>query len=152
MTLDQDINMDKKYQQRVSKELKRLADGLLRVTDRSNEMREWATQVTDSKSLEGLYNVIQEWDYVEASDKISNKISNKGVKDKINLLVALIKSNLKICKGLNNFDTNEYTEDLNYVVGMETVVNTRTITKDEKIHMNIINKKHLTIQRILDSK
>jgi len=144
--------MDEKYQQRVSKELKRLADGMLHTVDRADEIRGWTERVTNSKDLESLYNVIQGFDIAEEADKISNKISNKGVKDKIEKLISLIKTNLKICKGLNNFDTKEYTEDVNYVIGMDSVVDTRTITKDEKIHMNIINKKHLTIQRILDSK
>ena len=142
--------MDKKYQQIVSRKLKKLADDMLYTTTNAEEMRAWAE--TSNHGLQGLYDVIQEWDYADASGKISKKINNKGVKDKINLLIALIKSNIKICKSLNNFDTKEYTEDLNYVVGMNSVVDTRTVTKDEKKNMNIINKKHLTIQRILNSK
>jgi len=142
--------MDEKYQQIVSRKLKKLADDMLYTTTNAEEMRAWAE--TSNHGLQGLYDVIQEWDYADASGKISKKINNKGVKDKINLLIALIKSNIKICKSLNNFDTKEYTEDLNYVVGMNSVVDTRTVTKDEKKNMNIINKKHLTIQRILNSK
>ena len=142
--------MDEKYKKILSKKLKQIADGYLQVDDQTQTYREWSVD----RDLTGLISAVDNFwaDAPEGIDKLSNKINNKGVKDKINQLITLIKSNIKICKGLNNFDTKEYTEDLNFVIGMDNIVSTRTITKDEKKHMNIINKKHLTIQRILDQK
>ena len=142
--------MDDKYKEIVSKKLKQIADGYLDVDDQTQMYRAWSVD----RDLSGLQSAVSNFwaDVPEGTDELSNKINNKGVKDKIQLLITLIKSNIKICKGLNNFDTKEYTEDLNFVISMESVVSTRTITKDEKKHMNIINKKHLTIQRILDNK
>jgi len=142
--------MDDKYKEIVSKKLKQIADGYLDVDDQTQMYRAWSVD----RDLSGLQSAVSNFwaDVPEGTDELSNKINNKGVKDKIQLLITLIKSNIKICKGLNNFDTKEYTEDLNFVISMESVVSTRTITKDEKKHMNIINKKHLTIQRILDQK
>jgi hypothetical protein len=142
--------MDEKYKELVSKKLKQIADGYLHVDDETAMYRAWSVD----RDLTGLISAVDNFwaEAPEGIDKLSNKINNKGVKDKINQLITLIKSNIKICKGLNNFDTKEYTEDLNFVIGMDNIVSTRTITKDEKKHMNIINKKHLTIQRILDNK
>ena len=142
--------MDEKYKKIVSKKLKQIADGYLEVDDQTQTYREWSID----RDLTGLISAVDNFwaDAPEGIDKLSNKINNKGVKSKIDQLITLIKSNIKICKGLNNFDTKEYTEDLNFVIGMDNIVSTRTITKDEKKHMNIINKKHLTIQRILDNK
>ena len=142
--------MDDKYKEIVSKKLKQIADGYLDVDDQTQMYRAWSVD----RDLSGLQSAVNNFwaDVPEGTDELSNKINNKGVKDKIQLLITLIKSNIKICKGLNNFDTKEYTEDLNFVISMERVVSTRTITKDEKKHINIINKKHLTIQRILDQK
>ena len=112
--------------------------------------REWSVD----RDLTGLISAVDNFwaDAPGGIDELSNKINNKGVKDKIKQLITLIRSNIKVCKGLNNFDTNDYTKDLNFVISMNSIVTTRTITKDEKINMNIINKKHLTIQRILDGK
>tara|TARA_R100000664_G_C2695214_1_gene97712 strand:- start:123 stop:551 length:429 start_codon:yes stop_codon:yes gene_type:complete len=142
--------MDEKYKELVSKKLKQIADGYLDIDDQTQMYREWSVD----RDLTGLISAVDNFwsEAPEGTQKLSNKINNKGVKDKIQLLITLIKSNIKICKGLNNFDTKEYTQDLNFVIGMDNVVSTRTITKDEKKHMNIINKKHLTIQRILDNK
>ena len=142
--------MDEKYKKIVSKKLKQIADGYLQVDDQTQTYREW----TVDRDLTGLISGVDNFwaDALEGIDKLSNKINNKGVKSKVDQLITLIKSNIKICKGLNNFDTKEYTEDLNFVIGMDNIVSTRTVTKDEKKHMNIINKKHLTIQRILDNK
>ena len=142
--------MDEKYKKIVSKKLKQIADGYLQVDDQTQTYREWSVD----RDLTGLISAVDNFwaDAPEGIDKLSNKINNKGVKNKVDQLITLIKSNIKICKGLNNFDTKEYTEDLNFVIGMDNIVSTRTITKDEKKHMNIINKKHLTIQRILDQK
>ncbi len=142
--------MDEKYNKLVSKKLKQIADGYLDIDDQTQMYREWSVD----RDLTGLVTAVDNFwaEAPEGIDELSNKINNKGVMDKIKQLITLIKSNIKICKGLNNFDTKEYTEDLNFVIGMENVVITRTITKDEKKHMNIINKKHLTILRILDQK
>ena len=142
--------MDEKYKKIVSKKLKQIADGYLQVDDQTQTYREWSVD----RDLTGLISAVDNFwaDAPEGIDKLSNKINNKGVKNKVDQLITLIKSNIKICKGLNNFDTKEYTEDLNFVIGMDNIVSTRTVTKDEKKHMNIINKKHLTIQRILDNK
>ena len=141
--------MDEKYKQLVSKKLKQIADGYLDIDDQTQMYRAWSVD----RDLTGLKSAVDNfWAEMPTVDELSNKINNKGVKDKIKQLITLIKSNIKICKGLNNFDTKEYTEDLNFVIGMDNIVSTRTITKDEKKSMNIINKKHLTIQRILDNK
>ena len=141
--------MDEKYKELVSKKLKQIADGYLEVDDQTETYRAWSVD----RDLTGLKSAVDNfWAEMPTVDELSNKINNKGVKSKIDQLITLIKSNIKICKGLNNFDTKEYTEDLNFVIGMDNIVSTRTITKDEKKHMNIINKKHLTIQRILDQK
>jgi hypothetical protein len=141
--------MDEKYKKLVSKKLKQIADGYLEVDDQTETYRAWSVD----RDLTGLKSAVDNfWAEMPTVDELSNKINNKGVKDKIKQLITLIKSNIKICKGLNNFDIRDYTEDLNFVIGMDNIVSTRTITKDEKKHMNIINKKHLTIQRILNQK
>tara|TARA_R100001594_G_C3951032_1_gene243048 strand:- start:97 stop:531 length:435 start_codon:yes stop_codon:yes gene_type:complete len=144
--------MDEKYKALISKKLKTIATNMLEKDEEAEMFRVWSKD----KDLSGLVTAVDSfWTAMpdpEGIDELSNKINNKGVKGKINQLITLIKSNIKICKGLNNFDTKEYTQDLNFVIGMDNVVSTRTITKDEKKHMNIINKKHLTIQRILDNK
>ena len=141
--------MDEKYKQLVSKKLKQIADGYLDIDDQTQMYRAWSVD----RDLTGLKSAVDNfWAEMPTVDELSNKINNKGVKDKIKQLITLIKSNIKICKGLNNFDIRDYTEDLNFVIGMDNIVSTRTITKDEKKSMNIINKKHLTIQRILDNK
>ena len=141
--------MDEKYKQLVSKKLKQISDGYLDIDDQTQMYRAWSVD----RDLTGLKSAVDNfWAEMPTVDELSNKINNKGVKDKIKQLITLIKSNIKICKGLNNFDIRDYTEDLNFVIGMDNIVSTRTITKDEKKSMNIINKKHLTIQRILDNK
>ncbi len=142
--------MDEKYKKLVSKKLKQIADVYLDKDDQTQTYRAWSVD----RDLTGLKSAVDNFwaEMPEGIDKLSNKINNKGVKDKIKQLITLIKSNIKICKSLNNFDTKDYTEDLNFVVSMDNIVSTRTITKDEKKHMNIINKKHLTIQRILNGK
>ena len=142
--------MDDKYKKLVSKKLKQIADGYLDTDEQTQMYREWSVD----RDLTGLISAVDNFwaDAPGGIDELSNKINNKGVKDKIKQLITLIRSNIKVCKGLNNFDTNDYTKDLNFVISMNSIVTTRTITKDEKINMNIINKKHLTIQRILDGK
>ena len=91
--------MDEKYKKLVSKKLKQIADGYLEVDDQTETYRAWSVD----RDLTGLKSAVDNfWAEMPTVDELSNKINNKGVKSKIDQLITLIKSNIKICKGLNN--------------------------------------------------
>ena len=138
--------MDEKYKEILKKKLEEIGTTYLRIDEQAEMYRGWS----EGKDLTPLEQAIESfWTEGPELDELSNKINNKDIKDKIEKLISLIKENISKCKGLNNFDVQDYNKDLRHVIGKNHVVNTRTITKEEKIRMNEINKKHSAIKRIL---
>ena len=68
-------------------------------------------------------------------------------------VVSLIKENILKSKGYNNFSEAEYQEDKNKIFNIKSkLVSTNTLSKSSMNIVNKIYKKHLGIQKILNSK
>ena len=67
-------------------------------------------------------------------------------------VVSLIKDNILKSKGYNNFSEDEYQQDKKTIFDIKTkLVSTNNITKASRKIVNKIYKKHLGIQKILNS-
>jgi len=73
--------------------------------------------------------------------------------DKLMSVVSLIKDNILKSKGYSNFSEEEYQEDKNKIFNIKSkLVSTNTLSKSSMKIVNKIYKKHLGIQKILNSK
>ena len=127
--------MDKK------KQLKYLADQLLKIKDHEDALRDLGKRNPEQASaIENIFAAFENLDMVVEMDKLMSVIS-------------LIKKNIIKAKGYSNFSEEEYNDDKNNIFNIKSVVNaTGKITKEQKKEVNKIYKKHLGIQKILNSK
>ena len=127
--------MDKK------KQLKYLADQLLKIKDHEDALRDLGKRNPEQASaIENIFAAFENLDMVVEMDKLMSVIS-------------LIKKNIIKTKGYNNFSEEEYNDDKNSIFNIKSIVNaTGKITKEQKKEVNKIYKKHLGIQKILNSK
>ena len=127
--------MDKK------KQLKYLADQLLKIKDHEDALRDLGKRNPEQASaIENIFAAFENLDMVVEMDKLMSVIS-------------LIKKNIIKAKGYSNFSEEEYNDDKNNIFNIKSVVNaTGKITKEQKKELNKIYKKHLGIQKILKGK
>ena len=127
--------MDKK------KQLKYLADQLLKIKDHEDALRDLGKRNPEQASaIENIFAAFENLDMVVEMDKLMSVIS-------------LIKKNIIKAKGYSNFSEEEYNDDKNNIFNIKSVVNaTGKITKEQKKEVNKIYKKHLGIQKILKGK
>ena len=125
----------------VKKKLKYLADELLRMKDHEEALRDLGRRNPEQASaIENIFAAFENLDKAKEIDKLMS-------------VVSLIKDNILKSKGYNNFSEEEYQEDKNKIFSIKTkLVSTNTITKSSMNIVNKIYKKHLGIQKILNSK
>ena len=125
----------------VKKKLKYLADELLRMKDHEEALRDLGRRNPEQASaIENIFAAFENLDKAKEIDKLMS-------------VVSLIKENILKSKGYNNFSEEEYQEDKNKIFSIKTkLVSTNTITKSSMNIVNKIYKKHLGIQKILNSK
>ena len=124
----------------VKKKLKYLADELLRMKDHEEALRDLGRRNPEQASaIENIFAAFENLDKAKEIDKLMS-------------VVSLIKENILKSKGYNNFSEEEYQEDKNKIFSIKTkLVSTNTITKSSMNIVNKIYKKHLGIQKILNS-
>jgi len=125
----------------VKKKLKYLADELLRMKDHEEALRDLGRRNPEQASaIENIFAAFENLDKAKEIDKLMS-------------VVSLIKDNILKSKGYNNFSEEEYQEDKNKIFSIKTkLVSTNTITKSSMNIVNKIYKKHLGIQKILNSR
>jgi len=125
----------------VKKKLKYLADELLRIKDHEEALRDIGKRNPEQASaIENIFAAFENLDKVDEIDKLMS-------------VVSLIKENILKSKGYNNFSEEEYQQDKKNIFDIKTkLVSTNEITKSCRKLVNKIYKKHLGIQKILNSK
>jgi len=125
----------------VKKKLKYLADELLRMKDHEEALRDLGRRNPEQASaIENIFAAFENLDKAKEIDKLMS-------------VVSLIKDNILKSKGYNNFSEAEYQEDKNKIFNIKSkLVSTNTLTKSSMNIVNKIYKKHLGIQKILNSK
>ena len=125
----------------VKKKLKYLADELLRMKDHEEALRDLGRRNPEQASaIENIFAAFENLDKAKEIDKLMS-------------VVSLIKENILKSKGYNNFSEKEYQEDKNKIFNIKSkLVSTNDITKTCRKIVNKIYKKHLGIQKILNSK
>lgn len=125
----------------VKKKLKYLADELLRMKDHEEALRDLGRRNPEQASaIENIFAAFENLDKAKEIDKLMS-------------VVSLIKENILKSKGYNNFSEAEYQEDKNKIFNIKSkLVSTNTLTKSSMNIVNKIYKKHLGIQKILNSK
>ena len=125
----------------VKKKLKYLADELLRMKDHEEALRDLGRRNPEQASaIENIFAAFENLDKAKEIDKLMS-------------VVSLIKENILKSKGYNNFSEEEYQEDKNKIFNIKSkLVSTNTLSKSSMNIVNKIYKKHLGIQKILNSK
>jgi len=125
----------------VKKKLKYLADELLRMKDHEEALRDLGRRNPEQASaIENIFAAFENLDKAKEIDKLMS-------------VVSLIKENILKSKGYNNFSEVEYQEDKNKIFNIKSkLVSTNTLSKSSMNIVNKIYKKHLGIQKILNSK
>ena len=125
----------------VKKKLKYLADELLRMKDHEEALRDLGRRNPEQASaIENIFAAFENLDKAKEIDKLMS-------------VVSLIKDNILKSKGYNNFSEDEYQQDKKTIFDIKTkLVSTNNITKASRKIVNKIYKKHLGIQKILNSK
>ena len=125
----------------VKKKLKYLADELLRIKDHEEALRDIGKRNPEQASaIENIFAAFENLDKVDEIDKLMS-------------VVSLIKGNILKSKGYNNFSEEEYQQDKKTIFDIKSkLVSTNDITKSCRKIVNKIYKKHLGIQKILNSK
>ena len=125
----------------VKKKLKYLADELLRMKDHEEALRDLGRRNPEQASaIENIFAAFENLDKAKEIDKLMS-------------VVSLIKENILKSKGYNNFSEAEYQEDKNKIFNIKSkLVSTNTLSKSSMNIVNKIYKKHLGIQKILNSK
>jgi len=125
----------------VKKKLKYLADELLRMKDHEEALRDLGRRNPEQASaIENIFAAFENLDKAKEIDKLMS-------------VVSLIKDNILKSKGYNNFSEAEYQEDKNKIFNIKSkLVSTNTLSKSSMNVVNKIYKKHLGIQKILNSK
>ena len=125
----------------VKKKLKYLADELLRMKDHEEALRDLGRRNPEQASaIENIFAAFENLDKAKEIDKLMS-------------VVSLIKENILKSKGYNNFSEDEYQQDKKTIFDIKsTLVSTNQISKTNMKKVNKIYKKHLGIQKILNSK
>lgn len=125
----------------VKKKLKYLADELLRMKDHEEALRDLGRRNPEQASaIENIFAAFENLDKAKEIDKLMS-------------VVSLIKENILKSKGYSNFSEEEYQEDKNKIFNIKSkLVSTNTLSKSSMKIVNKIYKKHLGIQKILNSK
>ena len=125
----------------VRKKLKYLADELLRMKDHEEALRDLGRRNPEQASaIENIFAAFENLDKAKEIDKLMS-------------VVSLIKENILKSKGYSNFSEEEYQEDKNKIFNIKSkLVSTNTLSKSSMKIVNKIYKKHLGIQKILNSK
>ena len=125
----------------VKRKLKYLADELLRMKDHEEALRDLGRRNPEQASaIENIFAAFENLDKAKEIDKLMS-------------VVSLIKENILKSKGYNNFSEVEYQEDKNKIFNIKSkLVSTNTLSKSSMNIVNKIYKKHLGIQKILNSK
>ena len=125
----------------VKKKLKYLADELLRMKDHEEALRDLGRRNPEQASaIENIFAAFENLDKAKEIDKLMS-------------VVSLIKENILKSKGYSNFSEEEYQEDKNKIFNIKSkLVSTNTSSKSSMKIVNKIYKKHLGIQKILNSK
>ena len=125
----------------VKKKLRYLADELLRMKDHEEALRDLGRRNPEQASaIENIFAAFENLDKAKEIDKLMS-------------VVSLIKDNILKSKGYNNFSEEEYQEDKNKIFNIKSkLVSTNTLSKSSMKIVNKIYKKHLGIQKILNSK
>ena len=125
----------------VKKKLKYLADELLRMIDHEEALRDLGRRNPEQASaIENIFAAFENLDKAKEIDKLMS-------------VVSLIKENILKSKGYSNFSEEEYQEDKNKIFNIKSkLVSTNTLSKSSMKIVNKIYKKHLGIQKILNSK
>ena len=125
----------------VKKQLKYIADQLLRVKEHEEALRDLGKRNPEQASaIENIFAAFENLDKVGEIDKLMS-------------VVSLIKENILKSKGYSNFSEEEYQEDKNKIFNIKSkLVSTNTLSKSSMKIVNKIYKKHLGIQKILNSK
>ena len=125
----------------VKKKLKYLADELLRIKDHEEALRDIGKRNPEQASaIENIFAAFENLDKAKEIDKLMS-------------VVSLIKENILKSKGYNNFSEEEYQQDKKTIFDIKSkLVSTNDITKSCRKIVNKIYKKHLGIQKILNSK
>ena len=125
----------------VKKKLKYLADELLRMKDHEEALRDLGRRNPEQASaIENIFAAFENLDKAKEIDKLMS-------------VVSLIKENILKSKGYSNFSEEEYQEDKNKIFNIKSkLVSTNTLSKSSMNIVNKIYKKHLGIQKILNSK
>ena len=121
--------------------LKYLADELLRMKDHEEALRDLGRRNPEQASaIENIFAAFENLDKAKEIDKLMS-------------VVSLIKENILKSKGYSNFSEEEYQEDKNKIFNIKSkLVSTNTLSKSSMKIVNKIYKKHLGIQKILNSK
>ena len=124
----------------VKKKLKYLADELLRMKDHEEALRDLGRRNPEQASaIENIFAAFENLDKAKEIDKLMS-------------VVSLIKENILKSKGYSNFSEEEYQEDKNKIFNIKSkLVSTNTLSKSSMKIVNKIYKKHLGIQKILNS-
>ena len=125
----------------VKKKLKYLADELLRMKDHEEALRDLGRRNPEQASaIENIFAAFENLDKAKEIDKLMS-------------VVSLIKENILKSKGYNNFSEAEYQQDKKIIFDIKSkLVSTNTLSKSSMNIVNKIYKKHLGIQKILNSK
>tara|TARA_Y100001972_G_scaffold33391_1_gene41462 strand:- start:3190 stop:3573 length:384 start_codon:yes stop_codon:yes gene_type:complete len=125
----------------VKKKLRYLADELLRMKDHEEALRDLGRRNPEQASaIENIFAAFENLDKAKEIDKLMS-------------VVSLIKDNILKSKGYSNFSEEEYQEDKNKIFNIKSkLVSTNTLSKSSMKIVNKIYKKHLGIQKILNSK
>ena len=124
----------------VKKKLKYLADELLSMKDHEEALRDLGRRNPEQASaIENIFAAFENLDKVNEIDKLMS-------------VVSLIKENILKSKGYSNFSEDEYQQDKKTIFDIKsTLVSTNQISKTNMKKVNKIYKKHLGIQKILNS-
>jgi len=130
-----------------NKKLTYLADELLRKKEHADALRDLGERNPEQASA--IENILAAFSPIEDVVTLRNNIT------KFESVISLIKSNIKLSKGYDNFPESEYIEDKNRVFNIKHKViatnstSNNVVDKSVMVEVNNIYKKHLNIQTIL---
>jgi len=130
------------------KQLTTLADELLKRVEQADNLKEIAKRSPEEASR--VSTIIDTF-----MNPGSNLLQKENVYNKIDIIVTLIDSNIKLAKQLNsrNFNWLEYHEDSTFAFNIKTKISsTGLIDKSDLERLNTVYKKHLQLNKILVDK
>ena len=125
----------------VKKKLKYLADELLRMKDHEEALRDLGRRNPEQASA--IENIFAAFENLDKAKEIDKLMSTEDY----------LRIEARASKGYSNFSEEEYQEDKNKIFNIKSkLVSTNTLSKSSMKIVNKIYKKHLGIQKILNSK